>query len=111
MTLPDVLHLEIQKEALSDGAVPAVSFAATAADEAVAGQQALLRLAGILPPPVRIDDQSERLPRTVRRKIQQPATGILKQNCLDIYVHLSAGASVLPLDFCCPICGQKFFLK
>lgn len=50
MTLPDVLHLEIQKEALSDGAVPAVSFAATAADEAVAGQQALLRLAGILPP-------------------------------------------------------------
>ena len=65
MTLPDALHLEIQEEAFSDGAVPAVSFAAPAADEAVAGQQALVKLAGI-PPPVRMDDQSERLPRAVR---------------------------------------------
>lgn len=110
MTLPDALHLEIQEEAFSDGAVPAVSFAAPAADEAVAGQQALLRLAGILPPCP--NGRSIQAPaRAVRRKIQQPATGILKQKCLDIYVHLSAGASVLPLGFCCPICGQKFFLK
>lgn len=50
MTLPDALHLEIQEEAFSDGAVPAISFAAPAADEAVAGQQALLKLAGILHP-------------------------------------------------------------
>jgi hypothetical protein len=50
MTLPDALHPDIQEEAFSDGVVPAVTFAAHAADKAVAGQQALVKRAGILPP-------------------------------------------------------------
>ena len=65
MTLPDALHLDIQEEAFSDGVVPALTFAAHAADKAVASQQIQVKPAGILPP-VRMHDQSERLLSAVR---------------------------------------------
>lgn len=81
MTLPDALHLEIQEEAFSDGAVPAVSFAAPAADEAVAGQQALLRLAGILPP----------CPNG--RSIQAPAPRCSPKNSATRHGHLETEVS------------------
>ena len=47
LTLPDPFHLEVQEEAFSDGVVPAVTLAAHATDEAVAGQHVLVELAGV----------------------------------------------------------------
>lgn len=58
--LPDALHLQVQEEAFSDGVIPAISFAAHAADKAMLGQQRLVLLARILAAAIRMDDQSGR---------------------------------------------------
>jgi hypothetical protein len=39
IALPNALHLQVQKEAFSDGVISAVTFAVHAADEALLGQQ------------------------------------------------------------------------
>ena len=48
ISLPDTLHLQVQEEAFSDGVIPAVTFAAHAADKAILGQQRLVLVARIL---------------------------------------------------------------
>ena len=42
--LPDPLHLQVQKEALHNGVVPTISFAAHAANQAMLFQQCLMFL-------------------------------------------------------------------
>lgn len=58
LTLPDTFHLEIEAEVLGHSIIPAVPFAAHAANEAVPRQQILVGLAGILTAPIRMDDQA-----------------------------------------------------
>ena len=48
IALPDALHLQVQKEAFSNSVIPAVAFAAHAADETMFAQQGLVLLARIL---------------------------------------------------------------
>lgn len=57
-TMLGLIALEASKEALGDGIVPAVAFAAHAADHAVFRQQCLIVLAGILTASIRMVDQS-----------------------------------------------------
>lgn len=60
LTLPDALHLEVQEEAFGHRVIPAVPFAAHAADEAIPGQQILVQLTGILTALIGMDDQAGR---------------------------------------------------
>ena len=48
VTLPDTLHFEVQEEALHHRVIPAIAFAAHAADKAVLGQQRRMHGAGVL---------------------------------------------------------------
>ena len=59
-TLRDPLCLEAQEEALHHGVVPAVAFAAHAADQAMARQQCLVQRAGVLAAPIRMNNQARR---------------------------------------------------
>ena len=46
--LPDPLRLQVQKEALHDGDIPAVAFTSHAADQSEFLQQTLMQRAGVL---------------------------------------------------------------
>lgn len=48
VTLPNALHLQVQKEALNHGVIPTISFSAHAANEPMARQQCAALGAGVL---------------------------------------------------------------
>ena len=71
--LPDALHLKVLKEAFHHYvSVPAVSFAAHAADQAVLDQQRLVYGAGAQAATIRVHDQAR---WRFTRKLTQAGTG------------------------------------
>ena len=73
IALPDALHFPVQDEAFSAGVIPAVSFAAHAADEAMFGQHGLVMVARILAAAVGKNDQSCRRPASLNGHAQSIA--------------------------------------
>ncbi len=60
VSLPDSLHLQIQEEAFHHGAIPTVSLAADAGNQAVTIQQIPVGLAGVLTATVGMHNQAGR---------------------------------------------------
>jgi hypothetical protein len=60
IALPNTFHLQVQEEAFSDGVIPAITFAAHAAEKAVLGQQRLVLVARTLATAIRMNHQSGR---------------------------------------------------
>lgn len=54
--LPNPLHLQVQEEAFHHRIIPAVALAAHAGDQAMAGQQVAVGLAGVLAASVGMHD-------------------------------------------------------
>ena len=69
--MPNVLHLETDERSVPTLTLPPVAFAARAADEAVARQQILVKLAGVLAAPVRMHDQSGCRPSLLNGHVQR----------------------------------------
>jgi hypothetical protein len=80
VALPHPFHFEVQEEAFGDGVeavlrLPAIAFAAHAADEAVTGQLRLVLGTGVLAAAVRVNDQ----PRTWSPLLNRHVQGVADQ--------------------------------
>jgi len=73
VALLNTLHLQVQEEAFSDGVIPAIIFAAHAADKAMLGQQRLVLVARILAAAIRMNHQSGRWTARFYRHTQSVA--------------------------------------